>query len=256
MISTEAGSGARSQTVLSRLEPETRGYMGEYGDILVMAVLRGGIYSLMALGLALVFGVMNIANFAHGELYMLGAYFAYFSFARFHLGPILSIVVAAILAFIVGMAVERMLFYPLRQKSKKNWLMNTFLLTLGLSIILQNGVKLIWGARYRGITSYMPGRMLLGTMEISNDRILSFVVACLAIAAMVLFLRKTKVGRAIRAVSMDETGASLVGVNLSFIYTLTFGLSSMLAALAGACLLSLTPAFPVMGTNPLYKSWF
>ncbi len=230
--------------------------MGEFGDILVTAVLRGGIYALMALGLSLVFGVMNIANFAHGEFYMLGAYFAYFSFTTFKLGVIPSVLIAALLAFAVGVIVERGLFYPLRKRSKKNWLMNTFLLTLGVSIILQNGAKLMWGSRYRGVTSYFGGTISVGTMQIPNDRIFAFAVACIAIAIFVLFLNKTKLGRAIRSVSMDETGASLVGVNLNMIHTLTFGLSCMLAALAGACLLPLTPAFPVMGINPLYKSWF
>lgn len=230
--------------------------MGEYGDILVTAILRGGIYALMAVGLSLVFGVMNIANFAHGEFYMLGAYFAFFSFSTFKMGVIPSILIAAILAFVVGAIVERGLFFPLRKRSKKNWLMNTFLLTLGVSIILQNSAKLLWGSRYRGITSFFKGSVSIGSMEIPYDRLFGFGIACIAITIFVLFLNKTKIGRAIRAVSMDETGASLVGVNLNIVHTLTFGLSCMLAALAGACLLSLTPAFPIMGINPLYKSWF
>jgi branched-chain amino acid transport system permease protein len=230
--------------------------MGDYVDILITGILRGGIYSLMALGLSLVFGVMNIANFAHGEFYMLGAYFAFFAFSNFKLAPIPSMIIAALLAFVVGAIIERGLFYPLRMRNKKNWLMNTFLLTLGISIIFQNGAKLIWGSKYRGVTAYFDGRTSLGTMEISNDRIFGFIIACISIGIFVLFLNKTKIGRAIRAVSMDETGASLVGVNLNIIHTLTFGLSCMLAAMAGACLLSLSPAFPTMGSNPLMKSWF
>lgn len=98
--------------------------------------------------------------------------------------------------------------------------------------------------------------MQVSTINVPHDRIFSFLVACIAIIAMALFLQKTKLGRAIRSVSMDETGASLVGVNLNVIHTLTFGMSCALAALAGACLLSINPAFPTMGVNPLYKSWF
>lgn len=228
----------------------------QYTDVLVTAILRGGLYSLMAIGLSLVFGVMNIANFAHGEFYMIGAYFAFFAFSTFGLSPVASIVLAAILAFVIGAIVERGLFYPLRQRSKKDWLMNTFLLTLGLSIIMQNGIKMIWGSEYRGITEYWPGSVRVPGMEISNDRLVGFIIAVLAISVFVVFLNKTRIGRAIRAVSMDETGASLVGVNLNNIHTLTFALSCSLAALAGACLLSITPAYPTMGVNPLYKSWF
>lgn len=230
----------------------------QYWDVIMTAILRGGLYSLMAVGLSLVFGVMNIANFAHGEFYMIGAYFAFFAFAEFGMNPIVSIVVAGFLAFLVGAIVERGLFYPLRQRSKQNWLMNTFLLTLGISIIMQNGVKMIWGSTYRGIPAFWPGRLQLGGsgMEISYDRVVGFIIAVLAIATLVFFLNKTRTGRAIRSVSQDETGACLVGVDLKTIHTLTFALSCMLAAIAGACLLSISPAYPTMGVNPLYKSWF
>lgn len=231
--------------------------LSQIWDILVTAILRGGIYSLMAVGLSLVFGVMNIANFAHGEFYMIGAYFAFFAYTMFHLGPIPSILVAALLAFLVGAVVERGLFYPLRKRSKKNWLMNTFLVTLGVSIIMQNSARMIWGSTYRGITQYWEGRVqLFSGMEIAMDRVVGFIIAVLAIGVFWYFLNKTRVGRAIRAVSQDETGASLMGINLDRIHTLTFALSCMLAGIAGASLLSITPAFPSMGVGPLYKSWF
>jgi branched-chain amino acid transport system permease protein len=226
-------------------------------DILVTAILRGGIYALMAVGLSLVFGVMNIANFAHGEFYMVGAYFAYFAYTNFGLSPLASILVAGLLAFFLGAIVERGIFNPLRKKSKRNWLMNTFLLTLGISIIMQNAVRMIWGPRYRGVTQFWEGRISLFTsMEVATDRIVAFFIAMVAITILWYFLYHTMMGRAIRAVSQDENGASLMGVDLNRIHTLTFSLSCMLAAIAGASLLSINPAFSTMGTNPLYKSWF
>ena len=229
----------------------------EFWDILVTAILRGGMYSLMAIGLTLVFGVMNIGNFAHGELYMLGAYFAYFAYTAGHMGPIPSILLAGVLTFIVGIILEKSIFYPLRKRTKDQWLMNSFLVTLGLSIILQNTVKLIWGSTYRGITQYWDGRVdWLSSMSISMDRVVGFLIAVATIAVFVVFLNKTRVGRAIRAVSQDETGAGLVGIKLNSIQTLTFGLSAMLAGIAGAALLSINPAYPAMGLQPLYKSWF
>jgi len=231
--------------------------LGECWDVFVTAILRGGMYSLMAIGLTLVFGVMNIGNFAHGELYMLGAYFAYFAYTVGHMGPLGSILLAAVLTFIVGIVLERSVFYPLRKRTRDQWLMNSFLVTLGVSIILQNTVMLIWGSTYRGITQYWPGRInWLSSMSISMDRVVGFLIAVVTIAAFVVFLTKTRVGRAIRAVSQDETGAALVGIHLDFIQTLTFGLSAMLAGIAGAALLSINPAYPSMGLQPLYKSWF
>ncbi|MDR1546425.1 MAG: branched-chain amino acid ABC transporter permease [Deltaproteobacteria bacterium] len=237
----------------------------EIWEFFSTAMLRGGMYSLMAVGLALVFGVMNIANFAHGEFYMLGAFFGYFILSAVSkLGlpvfvpPILAIVGAGLGVAAVAGFFERTAFRALRRRSKGQWLMNTFLLTLGISIILQNGARLVWGAKYRGVTRMWKGQSLNQLLEIGlpPDRLIGFLIAVLSIGGFVLFLNKTDTGRAIRAVSQDETGASLVGVNLGRIHTLVFALSGLLAGVAGASLLSVTPAFPFMGVMPLYKSWF
>jgi len=225
------------------------------GNLMVTALIRGGMYSLMAAGLSLVFGVMNVANFAHGELYMIGTYFAYFAFVTFGLNPLLSIAVAAAVGFVLGAIIEKILFSPLRARSGKNWLMNTFLLTLGLSLIFKNGVKVIWGNTYRGITSYFPGVVKIGGLTVADDRLVAFAIALVVIIAMMLFLNYTKFGRGIRAASMDSTGASLVGINLKSIYVVTFGLSCAFTAMSGAALLTLTPAYPDNGATALYSSW-
>jgi branched-chain amino acid transport system permease protein len=229
----------------------------DFINMLITGILRGGLYALMAVGLALVFGVMNIPNFAHGEFYMLGAYFAYFAYVNLGLSPIPSFIVAALGTFLVGVFVEKTLFYNLRKRSKKMWVMNTFLLTLGLSIIMQSGAKMLWGNTFRGITQFWQGTLALGSgLEISYDRAVGFGVAMATILIFWFFLSKTQMGRAIRAVSMDEAGASLVGIDLNKIHTLTFALSCLLAGMAGAILLSITPAYPTMGIQPLFKSWF
>lgn len=225
-------------------------------NVLLTGILRGGLYSLMAVGLSLVFGVMNIPNFAYGELYMLGAYLAFFGVTVFHLGPFFSILFAMVGCFIFGVMLEKGLFYTLRMRSKKQWLMNTFLLTLGVSVIMQNGIILLYDANYHGITQFWPGSIKIGPMTISYDRAVGFLIAIAAIVVFSLFLNKTQIGRAIRAVSQDEAGAQLMGIDLNWIHTLTFALSCMLAGLAGASLLSISAAYPTMGINPLYKSWF
>ncbi len=226
------------------------------GDILLAGILRGGIFVLMAMGLSLVFGVMNIPNFAHGEFYMLGAYFAYYSYSVLGLNPVLAILLAGVGGFISGAIMERTAFKALRSRSKGNWVMNSFLLTVGLSIVLQNGTQALVGTRFMGISHYWRGSLFLSGMNVSYDRLAGFMVAVVTVALFWAFLNKTKTGNSIRAVSEDETGAMLVGINLNKIHTLTFAIACMLAAIAGAALLSINPAYPTMGLAPLYKSWF
>jgi len=226
-------------------------------NLLLTGILRGGLYALMAVGLALVFGVMNICHFAHGEYYVIGAYAAYFAHVTFGLNPIVAIVIAAILSFIAGAVTEKIFFFPLRRFNKGEWIMNAFLLTAGLSVALQNTFKLVWGVRYRGITQYWDATIeIFPGMAIAADRLVALGIAIAAILALWFFLQKTSTGRAIRAVSQDERGAMLVGIKLDRIYTLTFALGSMFAGLGGASLLSLTPAYPYAGVRPLISSWF
>lgn len=225
-------------------------------DILISGVLKGGTYDLMAVGLTLIFGVMNIPSFVHGEFYMIGAYAAFFSYTIFHLGPIESIIVAFLVAFFVGLVIEKSIFYTLRKWSKDAWLMNSFLVTLGLSIILQNIADVLFGPNYKGIQQYWNGYLAIGGMNIPMDRVIGFLIAAVAIVTFWIFLNNTKMGRAIKGVSQNEVGAQLVGINLNSIHTLTFALGSALTGLAGAILLSLTPAYPLVGVIPLYKSWF
>jgi branched-chain amino acid transport system permease protein len=227
-----------------------------FQNLLVTGLLRGGLYALMAVGLALVFGVMNICHFAHGEYYVLGAYAAFFAFATYGLNPIMAILVAALVSFLAGAITEKLLFYPLRKRSKGEWVMNAFLLTAGLSVVLQSVYRLVFGMRYRGITSYWDASISIFGMEVAADRVMAFGIALLTIAGMWFFLQKTRLGRAIRAVSQDETGAMLVGIDLDRIQTLTFALGSMLAGVGGASLLSLSPAYPYAGNKPLIASWF
>lgn len=225
-------------------------------DLLVGGILRGGMYVLMAMGLSLVFGVMRIPNFAHGEFYMLGAYFSYFAFTIWGLPPAIAIMVAGIGGFVCGAIMEKITFYPLRKRSRGDWIMNSFLVTAGIAFILQNLAQYLIGNDFKGVPKYWGGSIHFASLSISTDRIVGFLIAMASVAFFWLFLKRTKTGNAIRAVSEHETGAMLMGIQLNKIHTLTFALSSMLAAIAGAALLSIIPAYPTMGLTPLYKSWF
>jgi branched-chain amino acid transport system permease protein len=135
--------------------------------------------------------------------------------------------------------------------------MNTFLLTAGVSVFLVNGTQLVFGNDFRGITRYwdVHSMELLG-VSVSVDRLLVFVIALVTIVSFSLFLRRSSVGRAMRAVSQDEVGAQMVGIDLNRIFMLTLGLSCALAALAGASLLFMFPAYPSVGVQPLYLAWY
>jgi branched-chain amino acid transport system permease protein len=237
---------------------------------IINTVVTGGMWALLAAGLTLVLGVMNIPHFAHGESFMVGAYVAYFVFTPLnnylfdHPNPLFSAVapfagflVAAAVGLVLGAVVERLVFRPLRKRTREGWVMNTFLLTVGLSFILTNGATLTLGPNYEGITRYWDVRPLaLFGVRVTVDRLVAFAIAMITIGALWFFLQRTRTGRAIRAVSQNEVGAEMVGVNLDFIHTLTFSLATAMAALAGACLLFLFQAYPTVGLKPLYFAWY
>ncbi|MBA7610560.1 High-affinity branched-chain amino acid transport system permease protein LivH [subsurface metagenome] len=234
------------------------------------AVVSGGMWALLAVGLALILGVMNIPNFSHGESFMVGAYVAYFVFSPlykynlvsgskflFIVGPFIGFIAAALAGFILGIIIERLIFSPLRKRTRERWVMNAFLLTVGISFILTNGTNLVIGPNFRGIPRYwdVAPFSFLG-VRLTVDRIVAFTIAVVSIAALWFFLRRTKTGRAIRAVSQDESGADMVGINIRFIHTLTFGLGTSMASVAGACLLFMFQAYPTVGLKPLYFAWY
>ena len=226
-------------------------------NLFVTGTLRGGLYALMAVGLALIMGVINVNSFMHGELYMVGAYAGWLAFVILGVDPILAIFFAALASFLLGILMERAFFHPLRKRSGEEWLFNAYLVTVGLSFVLQNIALAAFKPVFRGVPNYWKGSIQLSpSMGISIDRMMSFLIAVATIGAFWVFLRRTKTGMAIRAVAEDARGAMLVGIELNRIYTLSFGLSSMLAGVAGAGLLSIIPAYPTMGTAPLAKSWY
>lgn len=237
---------------------------------LINAVVTGGMWALLAAGLSLVFGVMNVVNFAHGEFFMVGTLVGYFVFAPLSLymeahpspvlaaaAPFVGIIAATLIGAVLGVVLEKLVFHPLRVRTQEQWIMNTFLLTVGVSVILINGVQLLFGTDFKGITYYWqaPPLQVFGVF-VSVERVVVFAQAMVVIAAFWYFLRRTRTGRAIRAVSQDETGAEMVGINLDQIQVLTMSLSSALAAMAGASLLFMFPSYPTVGLKPLYIAWY
>lgn len=239
-------------------------------SLLVNSLVTGGMWALMAAGLALVFGVMNIPNFAHGEFFMLGTLVAYYVFTPLQralrgnptpwlsaLAPFAGIAAALAVGALFGLLIELIIFRQLRKRSKAQWVMNSFLLTVGVSVILINGTQLVAGTQFKGITRYwdVPPIEFLG-VSLTVDRIVVFLLALGTIVAFWLFMRGSQLGRAMRAVAQDEVGAQIVGISLNRVHLITMALSSALAALAGASLLFMFPSYPTVGLKPLYVAWY
>jgi branched-chain amino acid transport system permease protein len=239
--------------------------------LLVNTLVTGGMWALMAGGLALVFGVMNIPSFVHGDLFMIGTLIALYVFQPVQEvilgdptnpvvrwgGPFIGMGLAFLVGAVIGVLMEIILFRLLRQKSKEQWVMNTFLMTAGVGIIFQNIAMITFGNLPKGISRYwdMPPLVVVG-VPVGMDRLMTFIIAMATLAAFAFFLQKTRTGRAMRAVSMDETGAQMAGIGLTRIYQLTLALSCGLAALAGAVLLWGNPFIPTVGNAPLLIAWY
>jgi branched-chain amino acid transport system permease protein len=238
--------------------------------ILVNTLVTGGMWAIMAAGLAMIFGIMNIPNFAHGELFLIGSFTAFTVFSPIQdaifadpsntllkiLGPFPGMIAAMMVGALAGVILEVVLFRPLRRRSREQWVMNTFLLTAGVSVVVINGYRLTVGNDFHGVPSYWDGKFELLGVGISVDRAMVLVIAVVTIAVFSLFLQRTRTGRAMRAVSQDETGAQMAGIDLNRIFMLTMAVGSGLAALAGASLLFLFPASPDVGLQPLYLAWY
>ena len=238
--------------------------------ILVNTIITGGMWALMAIGLALLFSVMNIAGFAHGEYFMAGSLTAYFvmvpigkytldnpeSFMAY-VGPMIAILAGALMCAFLGILTERLIFKQLRIRNREGWLLNCFLITLGISIIFQNTHLLGFGADFKGILAFwdFPSVPILG-VYISMDRVCAFFIAILTMIGFYIFMMYSTTGKTIRAVSQDEDGARMVGISVDAVHIVTFALSCGLAGLAGASLLFMFPSYPTVGVMPLYNSWF
>jgi branched-chain amino acid transport system permease protein len=236
----------------------------------VQSIVTGGMWALLALGLALVFGVMNISNFAHGESFMVGTYVAYFTFSPLNdhlktqpsaflqaIAPFAGFLASFLVGAVLNILLDRLFFAPMRTRTRSGWIMNAFLLTTGASFVMINSTRLLLGPNIRGIPRYWDVEPLrIFDVIVAVDRVVAFAIAILTITAVWFILHRTRTGRAIRAVSQDEVGAQLMGINLGFIHTLTFSLATASAALAGACLLFMFQAYPTVGLKPLYFAWY
>jgi branched-chain amino acid transport system permease protein len=212
----------------------------------VMGILLGGLYSIIALGLSLVFGVVKEINIAHGDLVILGSYFGFVALTLIGIDPILSLIIGIPLFFGIGFAIQKYLL----NRAFRISMDATLIIAFGISIILQNTFQLVWTPLSRGLTtSYALASFSAGPIHVPLVYLLDLIVAILVMFFLRELLRRTYMGIAIRSAAQDRMAAQLMGINTNRIYALTFGISTALAAVAGVFLGLTFPFTPVSGMS-------
>ena len=209
----------------------------------------------MGVGLSLIFGIMEIVNFAHGELFMIGCYIMYFVAAMLGLPFPLGILASGVGLLIVGVLLEKGLISTLRKKAGRDWLMDSFVLTIGLMVVFQNLALIIFGSIQRGIPNLVAGQIVIGDVVFIYDHLVILSVALLTVGLLWYFVKYTSLGKAIRATSQHSEAAQTLGIDVSRMYTIAFGIGAALAGIAGALLITLYPANPNAGMGPVLKSF-
>jgi len=213
--------------------------------IIVVGLLVGGIYGLVSIGLNLIFGVIRIVNFAHGELVMLAMYGAYLCYTTMGLDPYVSVLVVVPALFVVGILIHRLVLQPLHGESS----MQIFA-TFGLLILFQNVVLALTRGEGYSVPSKLAGVTLgIGDIHLTLSRLVIFVAVTLTAIALHVFLKRTLVGKSIRAVTQDRQAARLMGINVERTFTITFGIGAALAGFAGVLLAPIYTLSPGIGGN-------
>jgi branched-chain amino acid transport system permease protein len=214
--------------------------------------LEGGNYALYSLGLAFVFGIMQIINMAHGEFLVLGGYIAYWLLVKAGLNPLLSLPIAALLAGGVSFVNYRVFLQRIRTTVE----LNTLILTFGIGILLSNLYLQLWSADIRNIgVGWMENPLGLAGVYISLGEIVTFAISFFAVLALYLFLRRTKLGKAIRITAIDRDAASLAGINVERVDLLAFSIGGALAGLGGPLLGMLSFVSPGTGIAITIKAF-
>jgi branched-chain amino acid transport system permease protein len=221
-------------------------FLGDLSTPVIMGLLLGGLYALIALGLSMVFGVMKLINVAHGDLVVFGSYLAFAAMTMLGIDPILSLVLGIPILFIIGFAIQKYLMGRAFGISMEAPLIIAF----GISLILQNLTQIIWSPMSRGLTtSYTLGSISLGGTHVPTAYILDFMAALVVMLVFREFLRRTYLGKAISAASQDRRGAELMGINTGRVYAFAFAIAMATAAIAGVFLGLTFPFTPTSGVS-------
>ena len=222
---------------------------------LVRGISLGSVYALIALGYTMVYGIARMLNFAHGDVIMVGGYVVFFAFCKAGIHPLIAVLAAMAACMVLGITIERIAYKPLRGAPS----LAVLITAIGVSYFLQNGAMLLWKSDPKSFTSVVGlGSVYLfnGNLQISSETIVTITVSIVIMIVLMWFVKKTKPGHAMQAVSEDRGAAQLMGINVNGIISLTFAIGSALAAVAGALLLSSYPTLmPTTGAMPGIKAF-
>jgi branched-chain amino acid transport system permease protein len=218
--------------------------MDQFLQHVLNGVVLGGTYALLGIGLTLIFGIMRVVNFTHGELYTFGAYLAYLFIALLHVDFFLSIALAALAGFALGALIERVLLRPLGNADTDT----VMLVMIGAWIAMQNAEQFVWGGVAKLVPSpFAQEPLVIGPVSVLPLRLFVLAATLLLLVGFYLLIDRTRLGMAMRATFQDRDTAALMGVDVRRVYTLTFALGSALAAIAGALLGPMFLVYPTMG---------
>lgn len=222
------------------------------GQQLANGLVNGMNYVLISTGLTLVFGVLRVINFAHGEFYMLGAFLTYFAMTLAGLGYIPAAIVATLAVGALGVAVNNLFFWPLRKEHEFTILLSS----LGMSLLVTHLAELGFGHDPKYLSSPFTDDIIeIGTIVLTQQRALVFAVAVVVLGLTYAAIRYTTFGRMMRATAQNPEGAALTGINIRFVHSFTFVLACGLAALAGATVGPLAMIFPTVGSWAVLKGF-
>ncbi len=221
-------------------------------QLILNGIIAGSIYALVALGFTIIYRTVKFFHFAHGVVFAAGAYFAYTFFILFDISPIISFFLSIVLAGLLGISIDRFVYSPLRKHNAPNLIY--LIASFGVFIFLQNLLQLIFGAQILTLRTspIKEGHHFLGAI-ITDIQILIIIVSILLFILTWIFIQKTKLGKAIRAVADDPVGARIVGINSKKVILSVFAIGSVLAGVAGILISLETNIEPTMGFNAILK---
>ena len=222
---------------------------------LVNGISLGSVYAIIALGYSMVYGIAKMLNFAHGDVIMVGAYVCFCAVQYWGLPPLPAVIISMLVSTLLGMLIESLAYRPLRQATS----LAVLITAIGVSYLLQNLALLIWGANPVIFSSVVPAfklRLFDGELIITSATIFTILATVVIMTTLTLFIAKSKMGKAMRAVSEDRGAAELMGINVNRTISATFAIGSALAAVAGVLLCSTYPTLtPTTGSLPGLKAF-
>ena len=230
--------------------------MMSFINYLISGISLGSVYAIIALGYTMVYGIAKMLNFAHGDVIMVGAFTVYTVASSMGMNPVLGVLLSVVVCTLLGMLIERVAYKPLRQAASP---LAVLITAIGVSYLLQNLALLIFGANTKSFTSVIPWKGIQlagGKISISGVTIVTIAACIIIMIALTSFIRYSKAGQAMLAVSEDKGAAQLMGINVNGTIALTFAIGSGLAALAGVLLCSAYPSLtPYTGAMPGIKAF-